>query len=352
MGDAAGPRLALIQHPKFLEHRAPGGTVHAERPERLLAVHERLANAETDDAWIVESPAAALDVIERVHPPAHVAALQTAIQRGGGYLDPDTYAVPASWGAALHAAGAVIRGIDLVRSGGAQRAFALTRPPGHHATAGRAMGFCLLNSVAVGAAYARSTGAERIAIVDWDVHHGNGTQDIFYNDPRVLYVSLHQSPLYPGTGALEETGAGKARGTTLNVPLPPATGDVSYRRAFETLVGPALERFAPDWILVSAGYDAHAADPLANMLLSTGAFAMMADSLCRLADALCDGRLVACLEGGYDLQALADSVAATVEVMSGERPVEPVSADPAGLDPTCRDILAAAQRLHGLAQPC
>jgi acetoin utilization deacetylase AcuC-like enzyme len=337
----------------FLEHRlAEGPFGHPERPERLTAIHARL---ESDGILArltsVSPPAATEDDLAAIHDPGHVHAVRAFTEGGGGYIDPDTYAVQASYRAAIHAAGAAIHGVDLVLDGRVGRAFSLARPPGHHATRRRAMGFCLFNSIAAAAARARARGLDRILVVDWDVHHGNGTQDIFAGDPHVLYVSTHQWPLYPGTGPFDETGEGEGRGTTVNVPLPPGTGDEGYRRVFEQVVVPVAHRFAPDLILVSAGYDAHADDPLAGMSVSTAGFGAMARMVTGLADELCGGKLVACLEGGYSLGALADSVLETLAMFAGEKNRSSGAAGLGAFDPEpnlADEVIAAVRRIHGL----
>ncbi len=210
------------------------------------------------------------------------------------------------------------RGVDLVLDGQAERAFSLARPPGHHATRDRPMGFCLFNSIAAAAVHARRRGVQRVLIVDWDVHHGNGTQEIFYLKSDVLYFSVHQWPHWPGTGRMSETGVGEGVGATTNVPLPPGIGDAGYRQVFEQILVPLARRFAPELVLISAGYDAHAADPLSSMQLSTAGFGALTRITAELADELCDGRIVAGLEGGYHLEALADSVLETLRVLAGE----------------------------------
>jgi len=262
------------------------------------------------------APLAAVDDLYGVHDPAYVAAIREFCAAGGGALDPDTSAVSASWNAALRAAGAGLAALDAIDGGETEVAFLAVRPPGHHALTARAMGFCLFNNVAVAADRLRSRG-DRVAIVDWDVHHGNGTQDTFYGDADVLYVSVHEFPFYPGTGWLDEIGAGLARGTTVNVPLPAGTAGDAHRDAFTRVILPILSEFAPSRILVSAGYDAHRDDPLAGLELEAADYGWMASSLAGLAVPV-----VYFLEGGYDLAAIEASVAATLAGAAGADPVE------------------------------
>jgi acetoin utilization deacetylase AcuC-like enzyme len=318
--------LLVVTDPRFLEHDTGPG--HPERPSRLRAVDEGIALAGLGDAVVpVEAAAAPREAVEAVHPPALVDAIERLSASGGGAVDADTRVGPSSFEAAMVAAGA---GLELVRrleAGEGDVGFCAVRPPGHHATPTRAMGFCLFNNVAVTAAALASRG-ERVAIVDYDAHHGNGTQDVFYEDPRVLYVSLHEWPLYPGTGALDEVGRGAGTGTNLNVPLPAGTkGDV-YRRALDELVVPAIERFGATWLLISAGYDAHRADPLTGIELTSGDYA---DLTARLLAVVPAGRRLLYLEGGYDLDGLRDSVAASLAAALGEdvRP-EPASTGDTG----------------------
>lgn len=306
------PQLLLVDDPSFLEHRPPG--YHPERPERLVAARGAIARSDVQFLPIA-SRAATRNELERVHDPHFLDELFG--QRGGdGYLDPDTYISQGSIGAASVAAGSTVAMVDQMIRGPIKQGVALVRPPGHHARIARAMGFCLLNNVAVAAAHARANGLARVAIVDWDVHHGNGTQEIFYNDPNVLYLSTHQHPFYPGTGAADERGAGNGEGFTVNVPLSSGGGDAIYRGAFERIVLPVLDEYKPDLILVSAGFDAALRDPLAEMTLTTDAFGWMALKLRELADKHSEGRIGLVLEGGYDLPSLEAGLLSAISAMS------------------------------------
>jgi acetoin utilization deacetylase AcuC-like enzyme len=306
----------LLSHPASMRHVAAGG--HPERPERLTAIEEAL-NA---DAHLASLPRARPDgadlaLLEAVHQPGYVAAImrlgnEVDRRQEGGWIDADTWIGPGSLEAALTSAGAAAEGVRRVLAGHQARAFSLCRPPGHHATRNTAMGFCLFNNIAVAAQVAVEAGIERVAIVDFDVHHGNGTQDIFYARSDVLYMSCHQWPLYPGTGAAGERGRGEGEGFTLNVPMPAGGGDAEYLEVFDKRFAPALKDHRPDLILVSAGFDAHEGDPLANMLLTTEGYARLAARIRTWSQALCGDRSVWCLEGGYDLDALAASVARVV----------------------------------------
>jgi acetoin utilization deacetylase AcuC-like enzyme len=325
--------VLLSTSERFADHDAGRG--HPERPARLDAVLRgaRAAGLEEDLVPVAPRPATR-DELELVHPAAYLDALERFCEQGGGHIDPDTAAVPESWAAAVLGAGAGPDAVDRLDRGEADAAFLAVRPPGHHATPTRAMGFCLLNNVAVTAAVLAARG-ERVVIVDWDAHHGNGTQDAFYEDGRVLYVSIHEHPAYPFTGRLRETGAGAGTGSTINVPLPSgATGDV-YLRAMDTVIAPAVEAFAPTWVLLSAGFDGHRADPLTGMGLSSGDFTDLTSRSLAFAPA---GRRIVFLEGGYDLDALAASTSACVAAMAGAevRP-EPVTSGGPG-----RDVVDAA----------
>ncbi|HMC05359.1 MAG TPA: histone deacetylase [Actinomycetota bacterium] len=305
-------RVLVETHPQYQAHDTGPG--HPERPARLDAVLAGLEASGAGDALVWAEPRPATpEELGRVHPADHLDVLQRFCAAGGGRLDADTSAVPESWEAALLAAGAGPDAIERIDSGEAEAAFCAVRPPGHHATPTRAMGFCLLNNVAVAAAALAERG-ERVFVFDWDAHHGNGTQDTFYSDGRVLYVSAHQWPLYPGTGSLDDTGSGAGQGLTLNLPFPAgATGDV-YLAAFDEVIAPAVERFAPTWAIVSAGFDAHRADPLTGLGLSAGDYADLTDRLLGLLPGV---RVLGFLEGGYDLQALALSAGAFIGTLAG-----------------------------------
>ena len=298
------------------------GSWHPERPARLPAVERAL----TDDLIRevvdrIEVRQATLDELALAHDRRHLEAIERFVTDGGGALDADTMTSRGSWNTARWAAGAGLAAVDALDKTDAAAAFVGIRPPGHHATADQAMGFCLVNNVAVVAA-ALVERRHRVAIFDWDVHHGNGTQDIFWDTPQVLYASVHEYPAYPGTGRAEEIGGAGARGATVNVPLPEGSTGGAMLAAFDDIIGPAIADFGPDWLLVSAGYDAHRADPLAGLSLSAGDFGLLAARTAELAPT---GRTVVFLEGGYDLDALANSVTATVAALAGieEHDVEP-----------------------------
>jgi acetoin utilization deacetylase AcuC-like enzyme len=331
--------IAVFAAADLDEHATPPW--HPERRERLDAALAGINEAGLGEAASWRVPDLARDDdLGLVHDVRYVQAVEDFCNAGGGQLDPDTSVTAGSAETARRSAGAVLEAIEALRAGECEVAFAAGRPPGHHAVRDRAMGFCLFNNAAVGAAKLASQG-ERVAIVDWDVHHGNGTQDMFYDDPRVLYVSTHESPLYPGTGQLRERGGGDGEGTTLNLPFPAGTAGDTYRAAFDDVVLPVVERFAPDWLIISAGFDAHRNDPLAGLRLTSADFADMA---LRLQALLPARRVIVVLEGGYDLEALTFGVGATLSALVGEgfRP-EPASKGEIGL-PT----VTAARQLWDL----
>lgn len=303
--------VLLMSHESSFKHLTPPG--HPERADRLDAVLRGVHAASTPVTEMV-APAIDGELLRAIHSNDYVAEVERFCRAGGGGLDPDTFVVPESFEAALHAAGAGPAAVDALRGGSLDAAFVAVRPPGHHAERSGAMGFCLFNNIAVTAAYLRIQG-ERVAIVDWDVHHGNGTQNTFYDEPDVLYVSIHESPFYPGTGWIEDQGSGRGLGTTVNVPLPGGTSADSYRVAFGRIVVPVVEQFDPDWMLISNGYDAHMADPLGGMMLESVDYGEMAGWAVGLVP---KGRVVALLEGGYDLDALTDASRETVDGLGGE----------------------------------
>lgn len=309
--------MLFSTHPTYLEHIA--GRNHPERPERLNAVIAGSRLAEVADALTpLEPVAASLEIVERVHPAAYLSHLKLVAEAGGGRLDADTAVSSRSWDAALLAAGAGLTAIAALQRGEGTAAFCAVRPPGHHATRDESMGFCLISNVAV-AAMALADQGERVLVLDYDAHHGNGTEAVFFNDPRVLFVSFHQWPLYPGTGAAHDVGIGDGYGYTMNIPLPPdATGE-HYLRAFDELVAPRVDAFAPTWLVISAGFDGHRDDPITDLGLSSGDFALLTQRVLRVVPA---GRRLVMLEGGYDLQALTMSTAAVLGALA-DRDVQP-----------------------------
>ena len=316
------PAAHLIAHPEYRRHLTGPG--HPERPERLQAVEALLRRTPLWDA--VEHPEPQPvdeDIIARVHARTYIALVRNMAASGGGYLDPDTPVSPASYAVARRAVGGAVLAVDSAISQSGGVAFVLPRPPGHHAGVHQGRGFCLFNNTALAARHAlEAHGMRRVFILDWDVHHGNGTQEIFYEDPAVVFCSLHQEAWYPGTGALEETGEGPGEGTTINIPLPAGVGDGGYQHLFEEVVLPLLRAVAPSLIIVSAGYDAHHDDPLGGMMLTAGGFGRLAALVRETAGST---PIVALLEGGYDLDALAHSVASTLGAFIG---IDPRVAEP------------------------
>lgn len=346
--NAAG-QPSVIYDSVYLAHDTGA---HPERAQRLHYTMTALqANGLLDVLPVSKAAPVSREDLLAVHTPAYVESLERFCAGGGGMLAPDpTYASPMSYTAALAAAGAGVLAVDMLFSAPVRPSFALVRPPGHHALPDRAMGFCLFNNVAVAAKYTmRRYGLERVLIVDYDVHHGNGTQDIFYRDGRVLFISVHQHPLFPGTGFAHEVGAGPGEGATINIPLPPGSDDLDYEQVFDAVIAPAARRFQPELILVSAGFDAHWRDPLASMNLTVSGYATLARQLLGLAGELCDNRVAFLLEGGYDLEATAQSVEATLRVMLGETPRDGLGAGfEKAVGRRAAGPIAEARRLHGL----
>ena len=302
----------LLSHPACLDHLTPLG--HPERPDRLRAIEQALEDEKFQTLARIEAPLAAAEIIALCHPMDYVEAIRNASpDEGMVRLDADTSMSPGSFQAALRAAGGGVKAVDEVMTGKAKNAFVAVRPPGHHAEVARPMGFCLFNSVAIAARYAQDRyDAERVAIVDFDVHHGNGSQDIFWSDKTVMYCSTHEMPLYPGTGAVTERGEFN---TIVNAPLRAGDGGEQFKQAFEQTILPRLREFKPDLVVISAGFDAHNRDPLANLNLVEADFAWATKKLMEIADSSAQGRIVSLLEGGYDLQGLSRSVAAHVTAL-------------------------------------
>ena len=342
-------KTGFVYDPIYLKHDTGQ---HVENSRRLESIISNLEQTGLKQQLIPIKPrAATIEELSLVHHKQHISHIRDMAQRGGGWINADTVMSPDSYDAALYAAGGAIRATEAVINGEVSNAFALVRPPGHHATSLQAMGFCLFNNVAIATKHAlASYGLERILIIDFDVHHGNGTQGTFYDNPQVLYISTHQYPFYPGTGDVEETGSGAAKGTTINIPLPFGCGDTEYLQAFEQVIVPAAKRFSPRLILVSAGYDPHWADELALMQVSVTGFAQMVRIIKELADELCSGRLVFSLEGGYNLTALAVSVKATFDVLLGNNNIE----DPLGQSsrgfraPDIAPLINTITKIHNL----
>jgi acetoin utilization deacetylase AcuC-like enzyme len=330
--------VLLSTDPAYFGHLT--GPHHPECPQRLRAVLDGIQASGVGDAVTLVQPRPATpDELQRVHGARYLEAVEQFCEAGGGALDPDTRASPGTWAAALLAAGAGPDAVDRLDHGEGDAAFLAVRPPGHHALPRRAMGFCLINNVAVCAALLAERG-ERVLIVDWDAHHGNGTQDAFYDDPRVLYISMHEYPQYPGTGSLHETGEGAGAGATVNFPFPSGTAGDSYRAAVDEVVVPLAERFRPTWAIASAGFDAHRADPITDLGLSAGDYT---DLTARVLALVPGGRRLVFLEGGYDLDALAASAGACVATLAGhpQYPERVTGGEDGG-----RAVVAAVKDLH------
>ncbi|MFZ2470597.1 MAG: histone deacetylase [Methanothrix sp.] len=306
-------RTCLIYHPIYLLHGASG---HLEKKERLTAILDKIQSEKLEVDFITPKPATVTQVAA-IHGRRYIDQVKAICEHGGGYLDVDTILSKDSYDAALMAAGGAITAVDAVL-GEYGNAFALVRPPGHHAMPNRGMGFCIFNNIAIAAKHAQARGLKKVLIVDWDVHHGNGTNDVFYSDPSVLYFSTHQYPHYPGTGKADEVGEDDGEGFTVNVPLPTGTGDAGYLMAYREILLPLALEFKPDIVLVSAGQDPHKDDPLGGMRMTSTGFGAVACVVKDIANTCCRGRLVATLEGGYNLQAQAEAVVAEIRAFGGE----------------------------------
>jgi acetoin utilization deacetylase AcuC-like enzyme len=344
------PAVGLVYDPLYLEH---DNASHPENAERLRAVVRLLEESSLlSRLRSLAARDATIDELAYIHDRDYVDSVRQAAQRGEVWMDPDTYVCHRSYDAAIRAAGGCLAAVDAILAGEVESAFCLVRPPGHHATPWRAMGFCLFNNIAIAVEHARRRhGLRRVAVVDFDVHHGNGTNDVFYFDPDVLYFSTHEYPFYPGGGYWQETGDGEGKGATVNVPLPAGTGDAVLSRIWKVILAPVLRRFGPEMVLVSAGYDGHFADPLAGLALSAAGYHEMVAGLRDLARELCQGRLLLTLEGGYDLTALPWSIRNSLEaLLDEERTPDPLGQrhpPPTGID----ELLAAVARIHGLDKP-
>jgi len=348
-------KTAIMKNDLFLEHDA--GFSHIESPDRLTAIYHGLSEfGKLDNLVFPDFAPAKRDHLRLVHTDSHIDLIAATADRGFVSLDPDTSASSRSYDAALLAVGAVIAGTEMIIDGRADNVFALVRPPGHHAEPDRPMGFCLFNNIAVAAAYATSEmGLQRVMVVDWDLHHGNGTQHAFYDRDDILYFSTHLYPYYPGSGALQETGSGRGEGYTVNIPLSGGQNDLSYAAIFNEVVAPVARRYKPEMIMVSAGYDICVGDPLGAMAVTSAGFAYMTRVLKQLAEELCGGRLLLTLEGGYNLTGLRDGVLATIGALadthllpeistSSDRLSKAAFGQPGSLD---QDALEVIRKAHG-----
>jgi acetoin utilization deacetylase AcuC-like enzyme len=345
----ASRATAIVEDPRYDEHRGPPG--HPERPERLAAVRRALSARETAFEALAPRPASPEEIL-RVHTRQHLEAIAATVGRAPLHLDPDTYVSPLSFEIALLAAGGCIELASRVARGELRNGFAAVRPPGHHAEAGHAMGFCLFNNVAIAArALQAQEGLERILILDWDVHHGNGTQHLFEEDPSVLYASTHQFPFYPGTGDAGEAGRGRGEGSTLNIPLPVGCGDAEYTGALQRVLVPVAQAFRPELILVSCGFDAHRDDPLAGMRVTAEGYRAMARVLQALAEDLCGGRLAYVLEGGYASSGLEEGTEAVLDTLLGAGGIQPPTPAPLEAQGALASVIERVSAVHGQRFP-
>ncbi len=341
--------VGVVEDRRCDAHRGPAS--HPERPERLAAVGRAIETRRERLTGIPARPADDAEILA-VHPREHLELLEETARRGPARLDPDTYVSTASFEVARLAAGAAVDAARGVARGNVRAAFAAMRPPGHHAEAARAMGFCLLNNVAIAArALKREDGVERILLLDWDVHHGNGTQHLFEEDPDVLYVSTHQYPFYPGTGAAEEAGRGRGEGTTVNIPLPAGCGDAEYVGVMRRILVPVAMRFRPELLLVSCGFDAHRDDPLASMEVTANGFLAMARLARALADELCGGRLALVLEGGYAASGLTAGTGAVLDALLETNPPSPGPAPEPEPGSALAAVVRRVEAVHGARNP-
>ncbi len=340
-------RTGVVKDERYLKHDP--GAYHPESPRRLEVIYEMLKQEDMAGNFSNITPEPAQEEhLLWVHSDSLVKIVASTAGKPSYSLDPDTSTSPGSYEAALLAAGGTCKAISMVMDGTLDNAFALIRPPGHHAEKNRAMGFCLFNNVAVGARYAQEIcGAERVVIIDWDLHHGNGTQHIFEHDPSVLYFSTHQYPYYPGSGSFQEVGQGQGEGYTVNVPLSTGYGDAEYVAIYQNILRPIVLEFRPDLVLVSAGFDIYEGDPLGGMRVTSQGFAGLARSILNMAQEACGGKMVACLEGGYNLQGLRDGVRAVLREMAGKEETSLGEIMDRANQGSLEEILKTSQRVHG-----
>ncbi len=336
-------KTAVVVDKGYLKHQP--GDAHPERPERIKVLLDLADDLDrTKFALLAPKPASRAD-IEAIHSKEHVRLVESTSAHNFYALDGDTITCRDSFAVGILAVGGFLHLLDAIAAKEAQNGFALVRPPGHHALRNQAMGFCLFNTIAIGADYVKRVhGAKKVLIVDWDVHHGNGTQDTFYHDPSVLFISTHQFPFYPGTGSVSEVGAGAGEGYTINVPLPAGCADPEYLCVFRDIVVPAVERFQPDWVLVSAGFDSHQRDPLGGMGVTEAGFAVMAQQLLLAAAKFAGARIAFVLEGGYDLAGLKMSVATVLDAM--QQPDESINGGPHGDGSRIEPLLRRIRQMH------